>query len=87
MALSEAFSERRTHVAIDTTARPMSEASSTIHPNCSRMGMRILTMSLAGAGSRGTWAAQTPAVAVAVVRSGCGAEAGIDGYQSAARTS
>jgi hypothetical protein len=35
-----------THVAVAMTARPIIEASSTRHPNCSRMGMRILTMTL-----------------------------------------
>lgn len=35
-----------THVAMAITAKPMSEASSTRRPSCSRMGMRILTMTL-----------------------------------------
>jgi hypothetical protein len=35
-----------THVAIAMTARPIIEASSTRHANCSRMGIRILTMTL-----------------------------------------
>jgi hypothetical protein len=33
------------HVAIARTAKPMVEASSTRQPNCSRIGMRILTIS------------------------------------------
>ena len=34
----------RTHVAMAMTARPIIEANNTRHPNCSRMGIRILTM-------------------------------------------
>lgn len=34
------------HVAMAITARPMVEASSTRQPSCSRIGIRILTISL-----------------------------------------
>lgn len=37
-----------THVATAITARPIMEASRTRHPNCSRMGIRILTITLRG---------------------------------------
>jgi hypothetical protein len=33
-----------THVAIAITARPIKEAKSTRHPNCSRIGILILTI-------------------------------------------
>jgi hypothetical protein len=37
-----------THVATAITANPIIEASRTRHPNCSRMGIRILTITLRG---------------------------------------
>lgn len=38
--------EAFTHVAIATTAKPIREARRTRHPNCSLIGIRILTMAL-----------------------------------------
>lgn len=52
-----------THVAMAMTAKPINEASSTKHPNCSRMGMRILTI----AGCR-----EARVEVFAAARRGCG---------------